>query len=424
MVNWRSLVSISLVLVFLALGSSPALAFDEFADHYSPTNFILRSKLMTLVLKGELEFEFHDLEGAGGPGHDSPTDTKTIGTRSPFVEIDSFWLAMRMGFSPSLALFSVLDYRSDSARVGAAWIDFRPPANGRMHHHFEAGYHTPLIKLDRRTERYPLIGTAYWRQPELHLAYEGAFKFSESTAIEAGLSLAMMRPLTLQGVQESTSQVGTINILSCGPASVYSGNSPVGGAYLKARLAGLFLEGFGFWGQLSNEAGTDVLRSAFPNYRYLPAYNEGEADQFYWYGARLGLDRGGLHLLVEGIASQEGLLTRAGGYAQASFSFPLPMSRIWFHHIEPLVRLETFRIMDSATVHGNDTTLRSTAPANAASWDWDVATLALIMRAYRDLVTLRIEYYLIREQNGIPDLGIEDEPLRNNELMVQAEFRF
>jgi len=307
--------SVFLLCLVVMAGSmaGPAGAFDEFSDQTSPTHFMLRAKDLTLILKGELELELHDIEGRGGPGHDSPTDTKTLGTRSPFVEIDSLWLALRVGIGQHLGVFSVLEFRPDGAGVGAVWADARFTAPGWFEHHVEAGYHTPIVKVDRRTELYPLIATAFWREPELHLAYEARLRLAPRIHLDLGTSLAMMRPLALAGVQDSRSQAGTINVLGLGPADTMSGNGPVGGGRLALDIYGAFIEGFGFVGRLAAEGGTDVLRSALPNYRYLDGYHEGNAyGDFFWAGGRMGYHGHGVHAWVEGLYSRQDLLDRWG----------------------------------------------------------------------------------------------------------------
>lgn len=416
---------VSCLIATVAMAAGPAAAFDEFSEQRSPTHFMLRAKDLTLALKGELELELHDIEGRGGPGHDSPTDTKTLGTRSPFVEIDSLWLALRVGIGPYVGAFSVLEFRPDGAGVQAVWADARWTGPAWLEHHAEAGYHTPIVTVDRRTERYPLVATAFWREPELHLAYEARLRLAPDVHLDLGASLAMMRPLDLAGVQDSRSQAGTINVLGLGPAKTLSGNGPVGGGRLGLDVYGAFLEGFAFAGRLAAEGGTDVLRSAFPNYRHLDGYLEGDAyGDFVWAGGRAGYRGHGVHAWVEGIWARADLLDRWGAYAQASWRIPLPVAGGWLPAIEPLVRVETLRIVDGADVQASGHALRSTAPANAASWDHDALTLALIAEVYRDLFRVRVEYSFLREHNGVPGLGVGDVPFRNDELVVQLELRF
>jgi len=414
----------SLFILSLALPASALASFDEFSDERAPTHLELRAPRLTLQIKGELELGLHDIEGSGGPGLDSPTDTRTLGTRSPIVEIDTFWLALRFGLGEGLGVFSVLDFTS-GGEVRSVWLDYRFAAPTSLHHHLQLGYQQPIVAVDRRSERYPLIATSYWRESELHLAYEVAFKPSEHLRLEAGASVAMMRPLDFVGVQQSHSQTGTINILSLGSSQPFSGNGPVGGGRLKLGLYGGFVEAFGFVGELAAQSGTDMLRSGFPSYRDLPGYSTETAGEgrFWWTGGRVGYQGHGVFALAEAVTSREDLLRRFGAYGQLSYRLRLSEERDWLCAVEPLVRYELYRVLESTTVF-NGRTLRSPAVINAVSWDWDVLTLALSVEAYRDLFWLRVEYYRIGEANGVPALDIADEPFRNDELLVQAVFRF
>jgi len=416
------------LLVVIALAAPPdaRASFDEFSDSHSPKHLELRAQDLTLTIKGEVEVELHDLEGEGGAGHDSPTDTRTIGTRSPFVEIDTFWLALRVGLSEGVQVNSVLEFSQRAAGVGAVWADYRAAGPCWLDHHIELGYHTPLVTLDRRTERYPLLGTAYWRQPELHLVWEARAALGDASAVELGASVAMMRPLELAPVQDSTSRPGTINLLSYGRARTHSGNGPVTGGRLRLLSHGAWAEVFGFVGALAAEAGTDFLRSAYAGYADLPGYSaeSGAHSDFHWYGGRLGYERFGVVALAEGIASREGLLRRWGVWGQLSYSVRLREADRPFHTLEPLARHEVYRVRGAGDVQAAGRALRSTAPIYAAAWDYDVTTLALICQVHRDLVRLRVEYSFIEEGNGVPDLGLPDAPFRNDELLVQAELRF
>ncbi|MBN2797589.1 MAG: hypothetical protein JXX28_00420 [Deltaproteobacteria bacterium] len=415
----------SLLLLALLLSPVANAGFDEFSDDFATPNIVIHSEELTLTLKGELEVELHDIEGKGGPGYDSNTDTLTLGTRSPIVEIDTFWLAYRVGLSDGLAVNSAVEFTTRGARVGSAWLDWRQDRSERMEHHVELGYHTPIVALDRRTERYPLAGTATWRSPELHAAYELAWRPARAVRVDLGGSLAMMRPLSLAGVQESTSQTGTINILTYGEARSYSGNAPVAGGRGRLTVHGAFAEGFGFVGSLAAQYGTDSLRSAFPNYRELPGAAAEDPDhRAWWWGGRVGYDAHGAHLLAEGILTREGLIRRQMAYAQASYRVRLRDRDRAVHFLEPVLRVERYRLPDGAVVQPSGRALRSTAPINAVSWDWDIVTAALLVGVWRDLVLVRAEADWIDEHNGVPDLDQPDEPFRNDEWRIQVEVRF
>ena len=416
----------------LALGAllqclTPAVAAerDEFDDRRAPPHFVLTSEHLTLTLKGELEVELHDLQGQGGPGFDSPTDTLTIGTRSPFVELDAFWLALRLNFGGGVSVNSVLEFSTTGARLGAVWADLRVAAPCWLEHHVELGFALPIAAIDRRTERYPLLATQLWREPEMHLAWEGRAWADGPVTVDLGLSLAFMRPLRLAGVQDSTSQPGTINVLAAGPAAPFSGNGPVGGGRLRLSSYGAFLEVYGFLGELADQGGTDVLRSALSSYRQLPGYDQetGGSHAFHWVGGRLGYVDHGVYVWAEGALSREGLLERRGLYVQASVAIPLGLETV-LHTLEPLLRWERVGLVGSTEVLPSGRALRSPALIDAVAWDWEVWTAALALAIYRDFVLLRAELAFIFEDNGVPALGIPDEPFRNDEFTLQVQLRF
>lgn len=399
---------------------------DEFAESRSPTHFELTSGPLRLALKGAVKLELHDLQGEGGPGYDSPTDTKTLGTRSPFVEIDSFALAFRLGLGESLELDTEVAFSTSSAAVNAVWLDWHVTGPSWLSHHVEAGYAPPIAKAYRRSERHPLVGTIAWRSPEIHAAYEATFRLADRVSIEAGASIAMMRPLALATVQDSRGQASSLSVLAYGGAKPFSGNGPVGGGRLRVTAYGAFAEAFAFAGRLAAEGGTDVLRAGLMNYRRLPGYDASgnTYGRFRWFGGRAGYEDFGVHAWAEAIVFQEDLLTRWGAYAQASYAIPILRETPWLRHIEPLVRAELYRIRDAATPIDADGALRSPAIVNASSWDWDVLTIGLIAEVYTDLLKVRAEYTFLREHNGVPVLSVADEPVRNNELVIQAEVRF
>ncbi len=414
--------------VGVLLWAAPALAFDEFSDERAPSHFELGAGDLRLIVKGELELEAHDLEGRGGPTFDSPTDTRTIGTRSPFVEIDSFYLAVRLRLASGLWANSEVAFGPTSTQAESAWFDLLLAGPAWLSHHLEAGRHTPFVAIDRRTERYPLAGTMYWREPEMHLTYEAEARPKDPVGASLGLSLALARPLGFAGVQDSDAQRGTINVLTYAAERVYSGVSAVAGGKLGLRVHALLLEAFGFAGRLAGEGGTDVLVSSFDNYQDLKGFNTEDRTQqnrrLLWGGGRLSFAGAGVFAVVEAIASRESLLARYTGYAQLSYRWQRDAEATVVRSLEPLVRHELYRLAGSSQVQASGRALRSPSLSQAVTWDLDITTVALICELYRELVRARLEYYVVREANGVRDLGIASTPFRNNELLVQLELRF
>lgn len=410
------------------LGVGWAQAFDEFGDDRAPCNFVLGSGERQLFFKGQLKLALHDLEGKGGPGYDSITDFRTIGTRSPFVEVEAFRLALRLQILPGLNVNSEIEFAPAPTEVLGAWFDWVGAGPLGLWQHVEAGRHTPFVTIDRRTARYPLAATIYWREPEMHLTYEVETPRAASFGARFGVSAAMARPLGFAGVQESAAQRGSINVLVYDAERVYSGVGPMWGAKLGLRALALELEAFGFVGRLADEGGVDELESNFDNYKDLYGVDASGAAvrdrRLMWGGGRVTLTLAGVHALLEGIASREGRLARATAYGELSYRLVRDASAPTLSRFEPLVRYEVYRLRHSDDVHAGDRALRSPAPSQSVTWDFTVTTVALISELYRDLLELRLEYYLIHEDNGVGALGIPTAQFRNNEFLAQLELRF
>lgn len=403
----------------LAAAPRPARAWDPFNDARVPPHFELHDGELRLALKGELAMSVHDLEGEGGPGKDSVTDTRTIGTRSPYVELSGFTLAPRLTLAPGLAVNTQLAFGPTDARVAASWLD-AGFETGPVGHHVEAGFRPPFANRDPRATREPLAGTVYWSAPEMHLAWEAGQTFEQTWGWSAGLSVGVLRPLGFAPVQASRAQRGTINVLAYDPGRVYSGNGPTYGARARVTAWGAYLEAFGFVGELAREAGTDELRASLAGYGAQPGAEDDRTAR--WFGGRLGYEGHGLHALVEGVAGEEGVLQRRIGDAQISYRLAL-LDGPWWRAIEPLVRYDLLRIRDSEEAHGG-TALRSPSLSQAATWDWTVLTAGLSAEVFRELLLVRLEYDHITEENDVPALGIAGTDFRNDELRAELLLRF
>jgi hypothetical protein len=91
--------------------TAPTLAYDAFSEQRSPSQFVLTGTEETrLVLKGRLHLAWHDLEGDGGPRHDSISDTATLGTRSPHFALESARVAFRVELPTDLSVYTALAF--------------------------------------------------------------------------------------------------------------------------------------------------------------------------------------------------------------------------------------------------------------------------------------------------------------------------
>lgn len=414
-------------LILLALLATPAHAgWDAFEERRFPTRFELVGKDgLRLVLKGRGELSLRDIEGAGGDGRDSATDTVTLGTRSPTVRLDRVQLALRLETDAGLAFYSELNFDDRAARARGAWFDWHGALAG-LDAHVEAGLNVPFVAVNDRTRREPLTSRVYWGRREVHLTAEvgrrhGALRW------QLGLSAAVMRPLGTAPVNDATRQ-GTLSLLVASDAEPFGGNAPVFGARLALGYGGLHLEGFGFAGQLGAERGYEELRARIANYSLLPDFNRADPrdqrDTFWWAGGRLTAERWGLALVLEAIESEESLLRRRAGYAQLGYVWdPRPGAR-WLATVEPHARAEYYRIVDADLALTGGRALRAVDPSQALTWDWNVITVGLTVQLYRDLIRLHLEHSFISEHNDAPAVGQRQRSVRNDENVAQVELRF
>ena len=401
----------------------PAAAFDEFDTVHAPPRFTLSGEDLTLEIKGRARLGLHDLQGEGGPGYDSPTDTATIGTRSPFVELDSFELAFRLNWQELLWLNTNVAFTTDGASLGAIYFEYKQELETWFSHGAEIGYQNSIVATHRHTVRYPLIATQYWKNPEYHAVYGARFEPGENTAIVLYAALSMMRPLKSEPIHGSATYAGALKTLSYGAAKAFSGNSVAGTALLRFSTHGFTAEGFGHVGQIATKNGINTLIADFPYYRALAGFDpEANTSLVWWAGGRLAYDGYGVHLMAEAIASKEQHLERAGMYVQASYTYKRDAN--YFNTFEILGRYEQTWLLDADKPIDAAHALRTPEINNAISWDHRIVTLAARLNIIGDILSLRLEYSFFMEENGIPDLGIATVPFDDNELLLQIEARY
>lgn len=409
-----------LAALLLALPAT-ARAYDAFADSRTPARFALTGPDdLRLVIKGNARFGLYDLQGDGGAGRDSTTDTATLGTRSAYAALDRARLAFRLETPSPVAFYSALRFEATQSYVEGAWVDLRHRVD-RWAVHGELGLHTPIVATDRLTYRKPLAERIYWDGPEMHAAATVS-RALDGGSLWLGASVAMMRPLGLTPVNDASNRGGTLAVLYSKQNRAFSGNQPVYGLTLGASLLddALAAQLWGYLGELSREAGTDELGNTIPYYAPRERRAALHDDTTYWWaGGRLDATPGPIEVRLEAITSRESALSRWTAYLQMGYA--ITGGAIWFARITPRLRLETYRIIDGAR-------LRVEAPGKGLTWDWDIATAAVEALIYRDVIRLHLEYSRIgeiREGDGDPPLtALADDGYDNDELTAQIELRF
>ena len=147
-----------------------------------------------IELSGEVEVEFIDVEGKGGAGNREGF-LKKIETRSPHTRIDKAVLDFKVIYSPTISYRFSLRFNDNRAYADKHYLlyqkdDFR----------IEIGKNRPAVALKRKTEGYPLIGTAYWKGRQYHIDVSRKFAI-----FDYGASIALKRPLGYDDALEDKS---------------------------------------------------------------------------------------------------------------------------------------------------------------------------------------------------------------------------
>ena len=147
-----------------------------------------------IEISGEVEVEFIDVEGRGGAQYRDEFIQK-VDYRSPFVEIDKTVLDFKLLYTDNLTYNFSLRFDDDGAYADKHFLKYQTKSST-----LEFGKNRPLIALKRKTEGYPLIGTAYWKGRQYHLDYQRNFSSSS-----IGLSVALKRLIGYDAAAEDKS---------------------------------------------------------------------------------------------------------------------------------------------------------------------------------------------------------------------------
>ena len=155
---------------------------------------------LNVTLGGEVEMEFIDVEGPGGFSNQDLT-VKKVKNRSPHMRIDKAVLIAKVDYNENLYYKFEFRFSDEKAFIDKHYARLNIPS---MNTQFELGKNKPMVATKRRTEGYPLIGTAFWKGREYHITSEtktemGPFK------ITGGLSFAMKRPIGTDDAAEDKS---------------------------------------------------------------------------------------------------------------------------------------------------------------------------------------------------------------------------
>ena len=362
---------------------------------------------LDIELGGEVELEFIDVEGAGGFENKDLTFQK-VKTRSPHMRIDKAIFATKIKYSENLNYTIEFRFDDNGAKVDKHYARLKLPEwNTRI----EFGNNRPFVSTKRRTEGYPLIGTAFWKGRELHITSESKFEVGSAIDLEFGLSAAMKRPLDSDDAAEDKS----FKMLTYGDYEPKDGQTWEYGIKGGLGLYGIKTEGWFFYGKLIDDYDwkTQLSQSLQP----YDTFGDEKDKTHYWTGGRVTYNIGGLHARAEYIYAKDGLLARDGAYVEGAYSLNklpeiLPIGNVTFR-----ARTGYLNLIAKEGTDGDDLVWEYLA--EPMSWSRSMTTLAAITRI-NEFITIKAEYYILNEETG----STIESSVDDNQGLLQIEFAF
>jgi len=361
---------------------------------------------LDVVLGGEVELEFIDVEGQGGFSHQDLTYQK-VRNRSPHMRIDMAVLSARVNYSENLYYHIEFRFDDESAYVDKQYARLNVP---NLSTQFEMGKNRPFVSRKRQSEGYPLIGTAFWKGREAHINSDTEIKLGENGKLIGGLSFAMKRPLGTDDAAEDKS----FKMMVYDDYEPKNGQTFEYGVKAGVELAGLSVLGWYFMGELIDDWDWKAsLKQSLAPY-------SGMGDEtdltHYWMGGRAGYKIAGLNLVGEYIQAQDGLLTREGAYGEASYSMKAP-AFLKAKGLTLLGRQGFINLKSKENSAGDELTWAYLS--EAMSWDRQMTTLSAMLDI-NDNLTLKMEHYILGESTG----SVEQPSVNDDQTLMQINFRF
>lgn len=364
---------------------------------------------LDVVIGGEVELEFVDVEGPGGFINQDLTYQK-VKNRSPHIRIDKAILSTRIKYSDNLYYHIEFRFDDDDGQVDKHYLNLNlPNANTEI----EVGKNRPIIGTKRFTEGYPLIGTAFWKGREMHITSKSKFALAEDIVLTGGASFAMKRPFGTDDAAEDKS----FKMLVYDDYDTKDGQTFEYGAALGLKAFGLNAEGWYYTGKLIDDYDWKTSLGFLPGYDDVVDAYEGEKDDLthWWYGGRLSADVGGIHLRGEYINALDGLLPRNGYYVEGAYGVKLKNGST----IKPMVRYGELSIDRHPPALGDP-----------ATWDRNMMTLAMLTKLNSHL-SLKVEYYILDEITGgtaqtddETGVTIDNSFMKDDQFLLQMTFEF
>ncbi len=343
-----------------------------------PKGGLLSLKDARFEIGGELELEFVNTQ-----------DDTSISEPEPHFQLDKFVLSPRIHLADNVALNADIEMTQSDITVCVATLNFSDLV---FDSELKIGLDSRFIAASRKTEAYPLIGNAFWRDEEIGVTWSMERKpFYGVLSVSQGLELdtkavgednsyRMLQDNTLLGSYGGVKEVG------------------VGLGVVKelGRGGAVDVLGFGYFNELS-DADIAFLKSN------LSSYNSNEERQCRT-GLNLKYDLGNFNFFTQYITARDGDLSRYGWYVQPSYKVTLPVGWKYFKTHDLLVRYGRYNV---------NTPKAFSLPA---TWDREELLFAVITDVMQN-VKLKTEYSINDEKTG-------NGAVRNDELLMQLEVSF
>jgi len=363
---------------------------------------------LNVTLGGEVEMEFIDVEGPGGFSNQDLT-VKKVKNRSPHMRIDKAILSAKVDYSENLYYSFEFRFGDQDAYIDKHYARLNVPS---INTQFEIGKNKPMIAISRKTEGYPLIGTAFWKGREYHITSETKTNIGP-LKLTGGLSFAMKRALGTDDAAEDKS----FKMLVYDNYNSKDGQTFEYGAALGLEAFGFSTQGWYYTGELIDDFDWKMSLGFLSGYNEFAKVTPGvEKDDLthYLYGGRVGFDRGGIHARAEYIKAMDGYLPRSGHYVEASYQIKLKQGA----SIKPIVRVGELNL-----------DLLSPSLGDPATWGRSMTTLGLLTQL-NDFLSMKIEYYLLGETTGgekttnFEGKVVDNRSVKDNQLLLQIKYEF
>jgi len=327
----------------------------------------------TVVLGGELEFEFVDSE-----------NDPTVKKPDPYFKIDQLYLYPKVTFGENVILRADIAIKADTAIIEEVWGRFSGlPFNSWL----EAGLNDMFIaNIDRKLENEILIETAFYRDDDMGIALGGepVGGFYWKASLTNGMKL---------GTKVFGEDTGTATTIL---ADLKSPDSAP-----RHLMAGF---GTGFKWNMGGSAKIDLLpyyysgklTSSDVNFlQAIPGYGTATDDKKVRYGLNARYDVGKFTLIGQLLKSEDGVLDRRGWFMQPS---------IQVSSLEWVYRYSNLKIDLPADF------------TSSLTWDREQHIFGVITKLSPG-VKVKIEYAVNVEETGGRDIS-------DNEFLTQLEMIF